>query len=319
MDFKQFRKDRKLTQKQAGALIGVSDSTWCRLELGRPVPEAYRMAAVSLIEKASAAVAVVDPVVVELPENTQSGPVAFDRSALRTQQINGAPWFALVDVCAAVDYKDPHKAVDLIAEDNRAILPGVDSLGRTKELWFISESGLYQLLLRCRLPKAEPFSDWVTAEVLPTLRQTGSYKTAPGPDLSDLARLVGIRTTEIENLIVEQRQQLQQVREQVEQQAAAVDQQIADKLQAAELERRIVADMRGHIRKSVNFLVSQTKVPHRTFYAAMHFYLHTGKLDDIQGRDQAEKALAWLRAQAAERGVILPGYQQPMDLKGVAQ
>ncbi len=91
---------------------------------------------------------------------------------------DGAPWFLALDVCAALDLNgstarhlkklDP----DQVSKVNR-IEVGEKRAGRPMS--FISESGLYILIMRSDKPQAKPFQDWVTRDVLPSIRKTGGY------------------------------------------------------------------------------------------------------------------------------------------------
>ena len=98
---------------------------------------------------------------------------------IRTAMIDGEAWFMAKDVAIALGYSNPRKAVgDHVDEDDKN--DGVtirDSIGREQTAVFINESGLYSLILSSKLPTAKVFKRWVTSEVLPTIRKTGSYAT----------------------------------------------------------------------------------------------------------------------------------------------
>lgn len=83
----------------------------------------------------------------------------------------GEIWFVAKDVCDVLEHTNPTVAVELLDDDERA----KKSLGRQGEAWIISESGLYTLIFRSNKPQAKPFRRWVTHEVLPAIRKTGSY------------------------------------------------------------------------------------------------------------------------------------------------
>ena len=94
---------------------------------------------------------------------------------IRTVAIDGEPWFVLADVCRVID-------VDHIATVRKRLPDGVvsnhpisDSLGRTQQATIVNEAGLYRVVLRSDKPEAEPFIEWVTSDVLPTIRKTGQY------------------------------------------------------------------------------------------------------------------------------------------------
>ena len=90
---------------------------------------------------------------------------------IRGGLIDNEPYFVFVDVCSTLDIKNPSDAIKQIDEDERARL----NLGRQGEAWAINESGLYRLIMRSDKPNAKPFQKWVTKEVLPSIRKTGSY------------------------------------------------------------------------------------------------------------------------------------------------
>lgn len=102
---------------------------------------------------------------------------------IRTEIINGEPWFVGKDVAEALSYSNSSKAISMHVdnEDKKFLMMDIaDSQngnahkGKTKTA-FINESGLYGLIFGSKLKSAKRFKHWVTSEVLPTLRKTGSY------------------------------------------------------------------------------------------------------------------------------------------------
>lgn len=95
---------------------------------------------------------------------------------VRTIMIDGEPWFAGRDVCKSLGYAKPtqaiHNNVDLEDTLRKGLL---DSRGIEQETIIVNESGLYSLIFGSKLESAKKFKKWVTAEVLPQLRKTGSY------------------------------------------------------------------------------------------------------------------------------------------------
>lgn len=90
---------------------------------------------------------------------------------VRTVVLNNEPMFCLADVCKALDISNPSKVVQRLDDDERTKL----ELGRAGETNFVTESGLYAVILRSDKPNAKKFRKWVTGEVLPSIRKTGSY------------------------------------------------------------------------------------------------------------------------------------------------
>lgn len=94
---------------------------------------------------------------------------------MRTAVVDGEPLFCLADVCKALDIQNPSKVAQRLDDDERTKL----ELGRQGETNFITESGLYAVILRSDKPNAKGFRRWVTSEVLPSIRKTGNYSTKP--------------------------------------------------------------------------------------------------------------------------------------------
>lgn len=95
--------------------------------------------------------------------------------SIRTVDQNGEPWFVGKDVAAALGYSNHRKAlIDHVDEQDKGVTK-CDTLGGSQEVTVINESGLYSLIFGSKLEGAVRFKRWVTSEVLPTLRKTGSY------------------------------------------------------------------------------------------------------------------------------------------------
>ena len=103
----------------------------------------------------------------------------FDSLEVRTViGEDGQPWFVAADVCAALDVGNVSMAVSRLDEDEKGI-SSVDTHGGAQEQAIINESGLYSLILTSRKAEAKRFKKWVTSEVLPSIRKTGTYSAAP--------------------------------------------------------------------------------------------------------------------------------------------
>lgn len=108
---------------------------------------------------------------------------------IRTVEIDGEIYFVGKDVTEILGYSNPRKAIiDHVDEEDKT--DGVtirDSIGREQNPVCINESGLYSLILSSKMPNAKRFKRWVTSEVLPTLRKTGSYEM---PNMSTEMRAI---------------------------------------------------------------------------------------------------------------------------------
>lgn len=99
----------------------------------------------------------------------------YSGAEVRTVKKDGAPWFVLKDVCGVLNLGTPSRVAERLDGDEVSLTHLTDSLGRLQETTVISESGLYNVILRSDKPEAKPFRKWVTAEVLPAIRRSGGY------------------------------------------------------------------------------------------------------------------------------------------------
>lgn len=110
----------------------------------------------------------------------------FNDNQVRTILIGGEPWFAASDITSILELTNTTMAVQsLDADEYRVIGRGeMASLtlsstegqkGGAQSMTLVNESGLYSLVMRSRKPEAKAFRKWVTSEVLPSIRKTGSY------------------------------------------------------------------------------------------------------------------------------------------------
>lgn len=102
---------------------------------------------------------------------------------IRTLEINNEPWFVGKDVATILGYQNASKAlIDHVDDDDKLNNETLSSLGQ-RGGWLINESGLYSLILSSKMPSAKSFKHWVTSEVLPSIRKTGSFTAKPVDEL----------------------------------------------------------------------------------------------------------------------------------------
>ena len=105
-------------------------------------------------------------------------PFEFESHALRVNMdAAGQPWFVAADVCAALALPETHKAIARLDDDEKG-RNSIPTPGGSQDMSVVNESGLYNLVLGSRKPEAKRFKRWVTHEVLPTIRKTGTYASA---------------------------------------------------------------------------------------------------------------------------------------------
>ena len=98
---------------------------------------------------------------------------------VRTTTINGEPWFVSKDVADILGYSNPRDAISKHVDDEDKGVANCDTLGGRQNFSIINESGLYALIIGSKLPAAKKFKRWVTSEVLPSIRKTGTYTVDP--------------------------------------------------------------------------------------------------------------------------------------------
>ena len=97
---------------------------------------------------------------------------------MRITDRNGQEWYCSADVCRACGIANPSQAISRLDEDEKITLTfneGNPRAGIPHSLTFVSEAGLYALILTSTKPEAKTFKRWITHEVIPSIRKTGFY------------------------------------------------------------------------------------------------------------------------------------------------
>lgn len=128
---------------------------------------------------------------------------------VRTSIINGEPYFMLADVCRVLEIGNPTMTKQRLNKNGVNSIEVIDNLGRPQQATFINESNLYKLAFTSRKKEAEEFTEWVTSEVLPSIRKHGMYMTssvaqqAINNPTEFLARAVLVANQELDKLKME--------------------------------------------------------------------------------------------------------------------
>ena len=101
---------------------------------------------------------------------------------VRTVIVAGEVWFVVRDVCTVLGIANPSDALSRIDADGVGTTEVIDSMGRTQSASIVNEAGLYELIFQSRKPEARDFRRWVTKDVLPQIRRSGSFG-APSVEL----------------------------------------------------------------------------------------------------------------------------------------
>lgn len=122
---------------------------------------------------------------------------------VRTVTINGEPWFVGKDVADILGYQNGSRDINrhVHEEDRQNYQNG--TFDSPRGMTIINESGLYALIFGSKLESAVRFKHWVTSEVLPAIRKTGSYQAPQGKELLALAVLEAQKTIDEQSKAIE--------------------------------------------------------------------------------------------------------------------
>ena len=135
---------------------------------------------------------------------------------MRTTQIDNTPYVCLADVCKILEIKNISDCKDRLNKDGVVISEVIDKLGRKQQATFINESNLYKVIFQSRKPEAEQFTEWVTNEVLPSIRKTGGY-IAGEENMSEdelILKAMNVLNAKVENLRLENQKLEDRIEEQ---------------------------------------------------------------------------------------------------------
>jgi prophage antirepressor-like protein len=127
---------------------------------------------------------------------------------IRTVIIDGEPWFCMTDICKALEISNTSQAKTRLNADGVITNEVIDSIGRKQNANFVNEPNMYKLIFQSRKESAERFTDWVTSEVLPSIRKTGSYQKPM--TLEEQLQIVAKGTLEVKEEIRKVNEDLQE-------------------------------------------------------------------------------------------------------------
>ncbi|MER2087528.1 BRO family protein [Rhodococcus sp. (in: high G+C Gram-positive bacteria)] len=125
-------------------------------------------------------------------------------ATIRTTIIDGEPWFVLADLCKVLDLTTPARVAERI-DPAGVSQTHISSGGQRRSVTIVNESGMYEVVFRSDKPEAVTFRRWITGTVLPTIRKTGTYSTAPaltGPALMAAALIEAQSTLAAKDAVI---------------------------------------------------------------------------------------------------------------------
>jgi hypothetical protein len=102
----------------------------------------------------------------------------FNGNQVRIVMRGKHPWFVAKDLCDVLDISNIRQNITKLDPDEKDVC-SVDTPGGNQDTTIVSESGMYAIVLTSRKPEAQAFRKWLTSEVLPEIRETGSYTVKP--------------------------------------------------------------------------------------------------------------------------------------------
>lgn len=171
----------------------------------------------------------------------------FENKKLTIIEKGGEPVFLLKDVCDILGIGNHRHVKTRLDKDVVSNYP-LKTSGGTQQATFVNEDGLYDVILDSRKPEAKKFRKWITSEVLPSIRKTGSYSTSV--DVRQLSPELQIMNNMVQALAKQELEQKQ------------MKQEINETRQEIEDVRKVFVLNPKHWRKEVNDLIvkiSQTK------------------------------------------------------------
>lgn len=140
---------------------------------------------------------------------------------IRTAGTSEQPLFCLADLCRAIGIQNSRNVKSRLDADDVRLIDTIDNLGRTQQVTYVTEAGMYEVILRSDSETAKPFRKWVTSEVLPAIRKTGGYLATKQDDTPEeiMARALIVA----QDTIKRKEERLKELEAQAEQQQATIE------------------------------------------------------------------------------------------------
>ncbi|HDB6738817.1 TPA: ORF6C domain-containing protein [Staphylococcus aureus] len=124
----------------------------------------------------------------------------FEELPVRTLEVDGEPYFIGKDVADILGYTNSRKTLSDHVDEEDKLTSRIVTSGQNRNVTIINESGLYSLIFSSKLENAKRFKRWVTSEVLPSLRRTGTYQTK-SLTTSEQIQLIAQGNTELDERV----------------------------------------------------------------------------------------------------------------------
>lgn len=104
----------------------------------------------------------------------------YGNTNVRVVMIDNEPWFVAKDLADVLEIQNVRQVLGKLDSDEKDVY-NVYTLGGEQQMTVVNEAGMYSLVLTSRKPEAKQFKRWITHEVLPSIRKTGSYNAIQAP------------------------------------------------------------------------------------------------------------------------------------------
>lgn len=172
--------------------------------------------------------------------------------------LDDEPFWIVADVCRAIEHSNSRQAVSVIDPEDVRKHYADSTRG---DVWVTNEAGLYTLLLRSNLPKAKPFKRWVTSEVLPSIRKTGSYQARPQGTADPIDAMI---------LSLQELKAVQAKQAQLEQQMAEMRRSTVTVQQVAQIAEAKTTEAHEQHRSDVYYIDKHVKTAARELTVKVH-------------------------------------------------
>ncbi len=219
----------------------------------------------------------------------------FESQSIRIVTLESRPIFVAQDLCKVLEISNPSQALSRLDDDEKIELSRDSILilnddPNTVRLSGVTESGMYALVLTSRKPAAKSFRKWVTAEVLPAIRKTGTYSvpttpvSAPQSSLDVLAQSLQALTQVAQSMAEVERRQREQ--EAILTQLVAGKEQAEAELAALPLSQELPADIptRGRINMIVRNYAQRNSISYPVIWSKLYLELYYRYKFDVKSR-----------------------------------
>lgn len=230
----------------------------------------------------------------------------FGGTQVRTVLMDGEHWWIAKDVCDVLGLSNNRDALESLDEDEKNTVGISDGNRGNPNLAVINESGLYSLILRSRKPAAKAFKRWVTHEVLPTIRKTGSYNAPAQRDPLNGMVTALTNMNHVVNVITQEIALLQQGQD-----PDALAAQAFEKLNA---HQKLLGEKRGELRilatqlaKGLMQLSEEARLSPQKLYSGIwntvHAEVGVSRIDDYRTVEQFDTAIKCINGLMAKAGI----------------